>query len=68
MKEKEAEIIVYFDSDGRALRVTTMDGEPLTPKDYGPKEEKRIDEDGMLATKNWCCWKKIGGKWVCVPC
>lgn len=68
MKEDDAEIKVYFSKDGKAVRATTMDDKPLTEEDYGQKEEKRIVGDGLLASKNWCCWRKIGGKWVCVPC
>ena len=57
---------VFVDGNGEVVKVVNMLGNPLEEIDY-EKESRKIDEDAMLATENWCRWKLVAGKWKCVP-
>ena len=51
-------------------KATYANGKPLR---YAEGEKKRMGKEewsgngAILATKNWCCWRYVAGKWICLP-
>ena len=70
MAKKEQWVLkVLIDAEGQVVDVKKKGSkgeEKLMDSDYSPDEKRRIDAVGVLATSNWCTWKLIGGRWVCV--
>lgn len=67
-KKKEVALKIEVNEDGQVISVKNKDGKELTDSDYSKDEKRRIDDVGVLATNNWCCWVKIDGVWHCIPC
>jgi hypothetical protein len=75
---KGASLVVYVNEDGEVVGAKNVDKETgnalNTDPEYGPEEQKMNKKfvGGNFKTKLWypnaCCWKLIGGKWVCVSC
>ena len=57
-------IEVVIDEYG-VIQEVTENGEPLN---YDPKEKRRIEGSGRIATLNLCCWRCVRGVWMCMPC
>ena len=59
-------IKVLVNGMGEVVAVTNMKGEDLDNKDYDKTEPKRMDDGGVLVTKNYCRWQLVGGRWKCI--
>ena len=75
---KGASLAVFLDEKGEvmyAANVNPATGEILdTPIKYGEEEIKQNkkffkgNRPCMIRYPNSCCWKSVGGIWVCGPC
>ncbi len=75
---KGASLVVYVDENGEVISAKNVhkeEGNILEGEiQYGEEEISKNKKivGGTFKTKlmypNACCWRLIGGKWVCVPC
>jgi hypothetical protein len=59
---KKAKLMLELDEDGRIIDAKE-NGQPL---EYGPGEDKRMDDGTASILRNPCRWVKINGQWYCI--
>jgi hypothetical protein len=74
---KGASLVVYVNENGEVIgakNINKKEGNVLeTPIVYGEEEMKigkkivGVNKPTRLYIHNGCCWKSIGGKWICSP-
>lgn len=72
-KGVKAEITLVIDEDGRIIKATE-NGEPLIYakgaecKECQAEEGKTMDDGRTFLKSNPCCWRRLPGGWMCIPC
>jgi hypothetical protein len=65
-----SQLMVIVNEYGKVVEAKALDSEgKIVNIEYGD-EEKRASKSiigARLYTPNGCCWRKVGGVWVCSP-
>ena len=65
-----SQLMVIVNEYGKVVEAKALDSEgKIVNIEYGD-EEKRANKSiigARLYTPNGCCWRKVGGVWICSP-
>ena len=65
-KYEKGTLLLTINEQGKIINALDMGGNPPTPAKIKKGSGKM--KGTRFARPNTCCWRRIGGRWQCIPC